>query len=346
MLTDALPVFVFVIFIGGIFSVSWAGTWGLIKIAYRHSLLDIPNQRSSHSVPTPRGGGLALLFAFFLGGGCLAVTGRIDIPHALGLSGCGLGIVLAGFWDDLYELSAVSRLIVHFCCVFLAVFFFIPGDALPFFGSHGIASFFSLFFVVSGVVWLLNLFNFMDGIDGLAGAETISVALGGGIILFFTGDTNGYLPLLLVLAASTSGFLIWNWYPAKIFMGDACSAFLGFCFGILALLTSLSSGLNIWAWMILLAAFVVDATVTLGVRIRRGEKIYEAHRSHAYQILARRVGSHMRVTLFYTGINWLLLFPLACLSVYKPQYGFSLVLFSYFLLTVFFMVAGAGTTND
>ncbi|MDW7772654.1 MAG: glycosyltransferase family 4 protein [Desulfobulbaceae bacterium] len=329
-----------------VFLVSCGGTWGLGRLALRYSLLDVPNQRSSHNLPTPRGGGLALLLGFYLGGGYLVWNGGIHIPHILGLAGCGLGIAIAGFLDDYFRLSAGKRIFIHFLCVFVAVRFFISDNALFLHWGNVIPLFLVRFLFVVGLVWLLNLYNFMDGIDGLAGMEAISVALGAGIILFFTGETANYLPLLQVLAAASIGFLVWNWPPARIFMGDAGSGFLGFFFGIFALLTASSTSLNPWTWSILLGAFVVDATVTLMVRIRRGEKFYEAHRSHAYQILARRFGSHGKVTLGYMGMNWFFLFPLACLSAYKPDYGLFLVIFSYALLAILCILAGAGTKND
>lgn len=328
---------------------AWGLTWGMRMLALRHSLLDIPNQRSSHSLPTPRGGGIAIVLAFYLGAGTLVLTGRVDIPHILGLSGCGLGIAMIGLWDDLFHLSAARRIVVHVGCVLLALNFF-PSNCtslLP--GGEGIAPVVEWgvrLLLVFGVVWLVNLYNFMDGIDGLAGAEALSVALGAGIILFSLGETGNYFPLLLLLAASVLGFLLWNWPPARIFMGDACSGFLGFCFGMFALLTTCSTSMTLWTWLLLLGVFVVDATVTLLVRICRGEKFYQAHRSHAYQILARRTGSHLKVTLGCLGINWLFLFPLASLSVYRPEYGLLLVIFSYTLLTILCMLSGAGTTND
>lgn len=329
-----------------IFFLSCTGTWELRKIAFRHHLLDIPNRRSSHHTPVPRTGGLAILLSFYLGGVFLALTGRLEIPHLLELGVCGLGIAIVGFLDDLFHLSALLRLIVHFLCVFAAVYFFIPveklfsvwGAVLPFVPVK--------FLLVVGVVWLLNLYNFMDGIDGLAGAEAISAALGAGIILSFNGEVENYLPILLVLVAATLGFLVWNWPPAKVFMGDAGSSFIGFCFGIFALLTASSTGLSLSTWGILLASFVVDSTVTLVVRIRRGKKFYRAHRSHAYQILARRAGSHLKVTLGYTAVNWLFLFPLACFSVYKPGYGPYMVIFSYSLLAILCIFIGSGRTND
>ncbi|MBU1417926.1 MAG: glycosyltransferase family 4 protein [Proteobacteria bacterium] len=328
------------------FFVSCVGTWGIRKLALRYSLLDVPNQRSSHSLPIPHGGGVALLFSFYLAGGYLVFTSTINIPHVLGLSGCGVGIAMVGLLDDFFQLSAAKRFIVHFCCAFLAVNFFISNDALFLPGGYGVPLLLVRLFLVVGLVWLLNLFNFMDGIDGLAGAEAISVALGAGVLLFCSGENGNYLYLLMVLAASALGFLIWNWPPAKIFMGDACSGFLGFCFGILCLLTTSSTGMTLWAWLLLFGAFVVDSTVTLMVRVWRGEKFYQAHRSHAYQILARRMRSHLKVTLCYIGVNWLFLFPLACFSVYRPEYGLFLVIFSYSLLTILCMVVGAGTTND
>ncbi len=315
-------------------------------MALRYSLLDIPNHRSSHSLPTPHGGGLALLLSFYLGGGYLVFTATIDIPHLLGLSVCGLGIVMVGLLDDLFHISAGKRFIVHFFCAFWAVNFFIASDASFLPGDNWVALLFVRLLLVVGIVWSLNFFNFMDGIDGLAGAETISVALGAGILLFCSGQTENYFPLLMLLAASALGFLVWNWPPAKIFMGDACSGFLGFCFGIFCLLTISSTGLTLWTWFLFLGVFIVDSTVTLMVRVWRGEKFYQAHRSHAYQILARKMGSHLKVTLCYIGINWLFLFPLACLSVYRPEYGLVLVIFSYSLLTIFCMVAGAGIKND
>jgi len=325
---------------------TWGLTWGMRRIAIRHNLLDIPNQRSSHLLPTPRGGGIAILLGFYLGGGALVMTGRIDIPHILELSACGLGIALIGLWDDLFHLSAIRRIVVHFLCVLLALNFLPPNFTPVLLGGEGIASVVVQLLMVFGVVWLVNLYNFMDGIDGIAGAEALFVALGAGIILFFLGETGNYFLLLLLLAASVLGFLVWNWPPARIFMGDASSGFLGFSFGMFALFTSCSTRMTLWTWLLLLGVFVADSTVTLLVRICRGEKFYQAHRCHAYQILARRSGSHLKVTLGCLGINWLFLFPLACLSVYKPEYGRLLVIFSYSLLIILCMLSGAGTTND
>jgi Fuc2NAc and GlcNAc transferase len=340
MLTEWLFLFVFTSLL------VWGLTWGMRRIALRHSLLDIPNQRSSHSLPTPRGGGIAILLGFYLGGGLLVLTGRIDIPHILGLSGCGLGIAMIGFWDDLFHLSAAKRIVVHFGCVLLALNF-LPSNyenLLP--GGEWIPSVVVRLFLAFGIVWLVNLYNFMDGIDGLAGTEAVSVALGAGIILFSLGETGNYLPLLLIFSASVLGFLIWNWPPARIFMGDACSGFLGFSFGIFALLTISSTSMTLWTWLILLGIFVVDATVTLLVRICRGEKFYQAHRSHAYQILARRLHSHKKVTLAVLAVNVFWLLPCAFFSVSCPDSGHFLALLAYSPLVLCCVMVGAGTINE
>lgn len=332
--------------LNAVFLVSCAGTWGLKNLAPRCGLVDVPNRRSSHELPTPRGGGLALVLGFYLGGGYLALTGGTAIPHLLGLGICGLGIAATGLADDLFRLSPARRIILHFACTAAAVYFFLPVEGV--FGPPGgiVPLFVVRLLLVVGIVWLLNLYNFMDGIDGIAGAEAVSAALGAGFILLLKGETAVYLPLLLVLAAAALGFLVWNLPLAGIFMGDAGSVFLGFCFGVLAVLTAAATGLNLWSWSILLGTFVVDATVTLVVRLMRGEKIYQAHRSHAYQILARRTGSHGRVTFGYMGANWLFLFPLAVLAAFHPGYAPLLVIFSYAPLILLCILIGAGRTND
>ncbi|HHO48449.1 MAG TPA: glycosyltransferase family 4 protein [Desulfobacteraceae bacterium] len=331
--------------LNAVFLLSCAGTWGLMVLAPRCGLVDVPNRRSSHDLPTPRGGGLALVLVFYLGGGYLALTGGTTVPHLLGLGICGLGIVAAGLADDLFRLSPAKRIILHFACTAGAVYFFLPVEKV--FTSGGIVPLFVVrVLLVVGIVWLLNLYNFMDGIDGIAGGEAVSATLGAGLILLLRGETADHLPLLLVLTAASLGFLVWNLPPARIFMGDAGSGFLGFCFGILAILTASATGLNLWSWIILLGTFIADATVTLFVRLMRGEKIYQAHRSHAYQILARRTGSHGRVTFGYMGANWLFLFPLALLAAFHPGYGLVLVIFSYAPLVLLCILIGAGRTND
>jgi Fuc2NAc and GlcNAc transferase len=160
------------------------------------------------------------------------------------------------------------------------------------------------------LVWLTNLFNFMDGIDGLAGMEAVCVSGLGAVLLLRDGSVSS-VQLSLMLCAASLGFLVWNWPPAKIFMGDVGSGFLGFTLGTLALFFSRTSRALVWPWLILLAAFFVDATVTLSRRMLSRARWYEAHRSHAYQHAAKAFGSHSNVTLAVAAINVGWLFPMA-----------------------------------
>jgi len=329
-----------------IFLSSWSLTWLLRKIALHHSLLDIPNQRSSHSLPTPRGGGLAILLACYIGGSYLAHTGQIVIPHLFVLGGCGLGIAIIGLLDDLFHLSSGVRLVVHFGCALLALNF-LPFNSYSLISSGGgILSTAALIVIAFGVVWSINLYNFMDGIDGLAGIEALTVTLGAGFLLYLSGETGGSFLLLLLLAASVLGFLMFNWPPARIFMGDACSGFLGFFFAIIALLTTQSTRLTLWTWLILLGVFVVDSGVTLLTRIYLRKKFYEAHRSHAYQILARRLQSHKKITLAVLAVNVLWLFPCAFCATFWPAYGLLITFLSYIPLILVCVKVRAGVIND
>ncbi|CAD5109724.1 Phospho-N-acetylmuramoyl-pentapeptide-transferase [Pseudomonas carbonaria] len=160
------------------------------------------------------------------------------------------------------------------------------------------------------LVWLLNLYNFMDGLDGIAAIEAISVCLGGALLYWISGAwVHAAVPLLL--ASAVAGFLFWNWPPARIFMGDAGSGFLGMVLGGLLLQAAWISPELFWSWLILLGVFVVDATWTLLHRMLRGEKWHQAHRSHAYQTAARRFGGHLPVTLAVAAVNLFWLLPWA-----------------------------------
>jgi Fuc2NAc and GlcNAc transferase len=194
------------------------------------------------------------------------------------------------------------------------------------------------------LVWLLNLFNFMDGIDGIAGVQAVTALSGAALILWSAGSS--YWPIiLLALSASILGFLVFNWAPAKIFMGDAGSSFLGFMLGALALITSATGLINLWGWLILLAIFIGDSTLTLLRRVKSGDKLYEAHRSHAYQILSRKWGSHMPVTLLVLCVNLIWLLPLAWAASVWPAEGILFCLLAYLPLLWFMYRVGAGTTN-
>ena len=183
--------------------------------------------------------------------------------------------------------------------------------------------------VVVALVWLLNLYNFMDGIDGIAGIEALSSTLVVGMLFLFAFDNQGLSSLNLLMFASVIGFLVWNFPPAKIFMGDTGSGFLGLMLGALALYSSHIAAQMFWVWLIMLGVFIVDATYTLSRRLLRGEKVYEAHRSHAYQYASRKYGSHRPVTLATLMINLCWLSPWAIVVSYGTVDGAVGVLCAY-----------------
>jgi len=326
-----------------IFGLSLLLTGRLRAYALRRQLLDIPGQRSSHSQPTPRGGGLAIIASFLL---LVLVAGWQQgfSPLLVALLGAACCVAILGFADDHGHIPAGWRLLGHLAAAVWAVYWL----GLPQVSLFGIEPGVWLHVpVVLYLAWLLNLFNFMDGIDGIASLEAISVSLGALLVYWLSSPT---LPLsadlLLGLVAATAGFLLWNLPPAKIFMGDVGSGTLGIILAIFALESSLHNPLWFWAWQILLAVFIADASYTLLRRLLRGEKVYQAHRSHAYQRAARALASHGRVSLAVALINLLWLLPLALLVVQEllaPLWG---LLLAYLPLVGLAIFCGAGGREE
>lgn len=294
--------------------VSWVFTSILRRYAMARSLMDIPNERSSHAVPTPRGGGVAIVLAFLI---ALLLLWEYDaLPARLfwALLGAGSLVALIGFLDDHGHIPARWRLLSHFVGAGWALVWLGGLPALPVFGFMLNLGWLGHLLTAVYLVWLLNLYNFMDGIDGIAGIEAVTVCLGG-IVLYLlspAGDSVWMSPIL-VLAAAVVGFLFWNFPKAKIFMGDAGSGFVGMVLGVLSIQASWVAPELFWAWVILLGAFIADSTVTLVRRVIRGEKFYEAHRSHAYQYASRIYKSHVPVSLAFGVINLCWLLPIAAL---------------------------------
>lgn len=292
-------------------ALSLALTALLRRYALWRRLLDIPNARSSHAAPTPRGGGAAIVASFFAALAAANHMGMLSPALVWTLMGAGGLVALAGLIDDHGHFAARWRLLAHFIAAAACLY------ALPehpgLFGAAHPSSGGSLALLVCGevlyLVWMLNLYNFMDGIDGIAGTEAICASLGGAL-LFLSGGAPGLAAAPLLLAAAVAGFLYWNWPPARIFMGDVGSGFLGFALGLLPLHAALQAPTLFWGWMILLAVFICDASLTLARRALAGARIHEAHRSHAYQHAARRWG-HRSVTLAVAAINIFWLLPLA-----------------------------------
>lgn len=316
-------------------------TAALRRYAVARSLMDIPNARSSHSMPTPRGGGVAIVLSFLAGLPVLVGGGMLSQNACFSLVGAGGAVAVIGFLDDHGHVAARWRLLAHFAAAGWALIWL---GGLPPLTAFGLAIDFGGFgygLAAVYLVWLLNLYNFMDGIDGIAGVEAICVCLGGALLAGVTGQTL-LAAAPLVLAAAAGGFLYWNFPPARIFMGDAGSGFLGITLGILSLHAGWGAAELFWAWLILLGVFVMDATLTLLRRLARGEKAYEAHRSHAYQYASRQFGRHLPVTLAVGAINLTWLLPLALMVALRRLDGMVGVVIAYLPLAVLALKFRAG----
>jgi len=299
-------------FLVAVFIVSWALTLVLRRYALAQSLMDIPNERSSHSVPTPRGGGVAIVVSFLVTLPIVASLDLLSLSVFYGLFGSGLLVAAIGFADDHGHIAARWRLLGHFIAAGWALYWLGGLPPIELAGFTIDLGWLGTALASVYLVWMLNLYNFMDGIDGLASAEAISVCLGMCLVYWISG-TLDLIWAPLILTAAVAGFLWWNFPPARIFMGDAGSGFLGLILGAIAIQAAHTSFDLLWSWIILLGVFIVDATWTLIQRLLRGDKVYEAHRSHAYQRATDRFKQHQVVTLSVVTINLLYLLPLALL---------------------------------
>jgi len=273
-------------------------SWVLARLALiyalDHEILDIPDERSSHAESTPRGGGIAIAVTLPV---ALIVAGLLEwIPMRLVVSlagGCCL-LAAVGWIDDHRGVPARVRILIHFAAAAWGLFWLGGYPSVSVGGPPVQMGTMGTVIAVFGVVWATNAYNFMDGIDGIATSQALVAGSVGGMLLL-PGHPQLALPSLLV-AATSAGFLQFNWPPARIFMGDVASGLLGFCFGILAVASENAGALPVFVWAILLGAFIFDSTVTLSRRLVRREHIFMPHRHHAYQRAVQAGASHGMVT--------------------------------------------------
>ncbi len=264
------------------------------KMALKNNIIDKPNERSSHTVPTPRGGGLAIVVVWFIGLILSYLNNYVGKELFFALAS-GFILALVSFLDDLFDLSPKVRLLAQALSAFGALYFL--GGVQLFPGDNSILYVFGNLIFFVGIIWFINLYNFLDGIDAYAAQEAIVVSIG---LIIFVGT-----PMLGILIASVSGFLVWNWPKAKIFMGDVGSTQLGFIIVVLGLYHHQSGEMELWYWLALTALFWFDASITLWRRWRNKEKLSQAHKKHAYQRIVQSGFSHQKTSLFAILLNLL-----------------------------------------
>jgi len=282
-----------------LFIISFSLTYVIKEIALKKSLLAYVNERSSHTKPVPHGGGVAIVVTWCIGLFYLYFNNNIDSNLFFALIS-GLIISVVSYFDDLFELSAKLRLFFQALVAFLGLYFLDGLKEVDLFiftiENPVIVNLFAFIMII----WFINLYNFLDGIDGYAGAEAIFLAIAGYVL--FGGEH------FLILIAAVLGFLIWNWHEAKIFMGDVGSTLLGYNIAIFTIYYANQDSNNLWIWIILFSLFWFDATLTLYRRKKNKEKISQAHKKHAYQRLVQAGWKHDEVVKFAIIINIILLF--------------------------------------
>ncbi len=319
----------------GCFVVSLVATAIVRSYALRHSVLDRPNSRSSHDTPIPRGGGVGFLVATMCGLAAAAVLGLAPIREietfAAGLAALG-GI---GWLDDIRTVSARVRLFVQ---IAVAAWTVIMLGGLPLLrtGETSLAiGAFGYAIGIVGIVWSINLFNFMDGIDGIAGSQAVLIFGSVSLMLFMRGSSS-LAAIAGILAMSSAGFLVWNWPPAKIFLGDVGSGAIGFAVAALGIASENRDAVPLIDFAIIGGVFVVDATITLLRRLARGGHPAVAHRDHAYQRLARAVNSHRTVTVAAAALT-VLLAVVAIETMRNPATLTTALVLSYAFLVLLFV---------
>jgi UDP-N-acetylmuramyl pentapeptide phosphotransferase/UDP-N-acetylglucosamine-1-phosphate transferase len=296
-----------------VFAASWAGSGLMTRWLRRRMILDHPVERSSHVRAVPKGCGVAVTAVLLLAWLGLSIAGQVT-PEVLLVCCLAFALAAISWFNDVTDLPAVLRLAVHLLIAAVGLL------ALPDRGHVFQGLLPEDLDQVATVVlwaWFMNLFNFMDGIDGITAVETSAIGFGLAFVAALTGlASGGYLLLVVALAAAALGFLPWNWHPARVFLGDAGSVPLGFAAGWLLLLLA-SRGY--WASALLLPLYyLADATLTLLARLARGEAIWRAHKSHFYQRALAPDGDHGVVALWILAGN-LGLVAAAVMAVWYPE---------------------------
>jgi Fuc2NAc and GlcNAc transferase len=288
------------------------------KMSIQYSILANINHRTLHKFPLPRGGGIVFSLLFVSSIFLLFVRKELSLELFWVLGVGAFGASLTGFIDDIKSLRATIKLIIQ---ILLSVWVLYWLNGFGLFVFDLLPNFIVILVIGFFLVFLMNAYNFMDGIDGMAASGAIFFSITLALVLI-TKENYQTALIFLILASTVGGFLFFNWPPASIFMGDAGSLFLGYTFGSLFLYTVITSSITIWTWLVVFGYFFSDTVFTQITRIIILKKWYVGHRSHAYQNLARISNSHYKVTAGVTAYHLLWLFPLTFWTVLQPDFAF------------------------
>ncbi|MFN8528517.1 MAG: glycosyltransferase family 4 protein [Anaerolineae bacterium] len=328
----------------GLCIASFMGSWLIVAIVRRwamHYLLDVPNERSSHTTPTPRGGGVGIVLmtliplTFFLG--------NSENFSTLAVFGIALIVAVVGWLDDRYSLPAVGRLLFHAILTIAAVLLVgaVTIVTLPILGSVILAPIIALLIAAIWIIGMTNIYNFMDGIDGIAGTQALIAGVGW-MLLLWSEDRLLALAVGLI-AASSAGFLMLNRPKAKIFMGDVGSTFLGFVLAIIPVLVfqKTGSGRSLVVGFLMVAPFALDGGFTIIRRAVQRENVLRPHRSHIYQRLIKLGYSHLQITSLYGVFAFL---SVTCAILYAVTIDTTLMIVALLVPIMVFVLMIVGTT--
>lgn len=319
-------------------AMSFYVTYIVMRYAVKNKITVIPNARSLHDQPTPKGGGIAIVLTWYIGITVLYFTGIVEYRLFMALIS-GILLAVVSFIDDIRDLRPIIRLIVQFLTSILAFWFL--GGLRPLIMPEISINYDLIIYPIAiiGMVWFINLFNFMDGVDGFASLEAIIVCA---VFFIFTWNLSAIL-----LIACITGFIYWNWPKASIFMGDVGSTQLGFILVVMGIYYHNTFDLSILNWIMLTSPFWFDATLTLFRRWRNGEKLSEAHRKHVYQRMVQACNSHEQVNIYLILINVFIIFLIILYREFKflqiPLFVLSL---AFFYLITRFVDKKVPFTND
>jgi Fuc2NAc and GlcNAc transferase len=306
------------IFIPFLFLLSIIGSIGYKKLAISNKVLATPNHRTLHEMPIPKGGGI--VFSVLTVFSILLVWWKSQLSYELMwvLVTGGFAASIFGFLDDIKTIRARIKLIMH---ILLSAWIIYWLDGSEQFLIDWVPSYLSLPLISFLLVWMINGYNFMDGIDGIAASGAVFVSLTIALVIFLRVGYTETIYVFIFLASAVSGFLVFNWPKASIFMGDSGSVFLGYNFGVLLMFTVMNGDVSIWTWFVVFGYFLSDIIVTQILRVILVKKWWHPHRSHAYQNLARITGNHLKVTRGVTIYNLFWILPLTIWSALVPEFA-------------------------